>query len=379
MTRRMKSCLVVAGGMVAVFFSPTATWPQNQGSVSKQAAGAGEGKQPARSAPSQAPTNRSNAASAPTKPTADHAEELPPSPAEIAAWISDLDSREYRVRERATRQLLAAGDAALDPLLAAANGDHPEPADRAVWILQRQAQNVDPDTAETALKRLVQLRDRPKLAAQAESELARIAVVACQRRLTSLGAECSLNIETIATLNPAPVFRVRLGANWRGTSEDLRPLAELNSQQYIALEGPAIDDAVVRLFEARPALASMQLLNTKVSVPAIDALKARHPNAAVQLRNRALMGVGCLIHAAGAKIDRVEPGQAADKAGLAEGVVITAINGQQVPDFDRLTAHVAQYEPGEKMTVEVLRGEERRVFEVTLGSWAEFEQQRGIR
>jgi S1-C subfamily serine protease len=56
--------------------------------------------------------------------------------------------------------------------------------------------------------------------------------------------------------------------------------------------------------------------------------------------------------------------------------VVVAIDGQKVPDFDRLTAHVAQHQPGDKIVVEVLRGGEKRKLDVTLGSWAEYDKRR---
>lgn len=343
---------IAACGLLALMAMPSTSQSQDEGRAADAT--------PAASA----------AASSPTAPP-------PATPAEIAAWISELDSREFRVRERATRQLLAAGAPALGALLTAANGDRPEPADRAVWIMQRLAQNVDQQVAEAALKRLVQLQDRPQLVAKAQSELQRIGIAACERHLKALGAECSTNVEPITMLGYAQVFRVRLGANWRGTSKDLQPLADLHNQLHIALEGPAVDDAVLKLFEARPSLIWMHLLNTKISVAAVDALKTRHPNALVYLKNRALMGVACQNHADGALVMTVEPGEAAHAAGVVAGDVITAIDGRKLPDFDRLTAHIAQHEPGDRITIEVLRGEEKRTLEVTLGSWAEFEKRRG--
>lgn len=292
------------------------------------------------------------------------------SPAEVAAWVAELDSREYRVRERATRQLMAAGAATLDPLLAAANGDRPEPAERAIWILQKISQMDDSPAALAALQRLVQLRDRPGIVTQAESEIARITVLACKRHLESRGAECTVQMEPIPSLGTyASVFHVRLGENWRGTAEDFRPLADLRYQRHVRLEGAAVDDAIIKLFESSPQLVWFQLWKTKVSVAAIDSLKERLPAAEVYLRNRALMGVGCENNALGARVRIVEPGSAADVAGVVAGDIITAINGQRIPDFDRLTANVAQHEPGQQIKIKVLRDDESLDLYVTLGSW----------
>ena len=80
---------------------------------------------------------------------------------QIAEWIRELDSNRYLVREQATQQLLTAGAAALDPLLAAANGNRPEPADRAVWVLTNLGDSDDRQLALSALDRLVQAQGRP--------------------------------------------------------------------------------------------------------------------------------------------------------------------------------------------------------------------------
>jgi hypothetical protein len=301
---------------------------------------------------------------------AKEADERPaPTPAEIAAWINDLDDHRYRVRERATQQLLAAGTAALDPLLAAANGELPEQADRARWILQQFAKDDDLASAVAALERLVKLRDRPSLVAQAQSEITRITMLICRRGLESLGAEWIMAFEPGM---PGPILHVRLGGNWRGTTDDLQPLAKL-PYSYIRLEGAVVDDAAVKLFEARDELAWLQLWHSKVSVAAVDSLKAQHPDAEVYLKNQALMGVRCRNHAAGALVVGVEMGTSADAAGVAVGDVITAVDGQAVPDFDRVTAHIAQRGPGDVVQLEVLRGEEKKSLSVKLGSWKQFE------
>ena len=93
-----------------------------------------------------------------------------------------LDSNRYLVREQATQQLLAAGAAAFDPLLAAANGDRPEAADRAVWVLRKLGDSDDRQLALAALDRLVQVKDRPAVVAEARQ---------IQSRLRSLPARSS--------------------------------------------------------------------------------------------------------------------------------------------------------------------------------------------
>src|SRR6185312_12645421 len=120
---------------------------------------------------SQLALSQDKPATAPAADTANAAKAPAATAAEVASWIADLDVRQYRIREKATRQLLAAGTAALDPLLAAANSDRPEAADRAVWLLQQFGNAKSPDVRRAALERLVKIKDRPQVSGAAGDAL----------------------------------------------------------------------------------------------------------------------------------------------------------------------------------------------------------------
>jgi|tagenome__1003787_1003787.scaffolds.fasta_scaffold20754620_1 hypothetical protein len=292
------------------------------------------------------------------------------SPAEIASWIAALDDNQYQVREQATQHLITAGSAALDPLLAVANSDRPEPADRAIWIMRRLGGSRDNDLAVAALEHLAQLKGRPAVVAKAEADLDELGIAACERRLTPLGAELVHRVDRIDFSTMGNVLQVRLDANWHGTPEDLRMLAKLPRQLYFDLEGAAFDDAVAKMFESKQKLAFIKFTNSKVSPAAIDSLKQKHPQAVVVLRNRAMLGVSGQTHKSGVLVTMVQPGTAAAVAGIVVGDVIATIDGQPLPDFDRLTVRVAQHQPGDKLAVEIIRGEQKLKISVTLGSWS---------
>jgi PDZ domain len=295
-------------------------------------------------------------------------------PPEIANWIAELDDNRYLIREAATQRLLEAGTAALDPLLAAANGDRPEPADRAIWVLQKLARDDRIAVAQPALERLVKLRGRQQLVADSQAELARITLLVCQRKLEGLGAVFNMQWVPVSPLAIfTPVVHVTLGDKWRGKSEDLRPLAEQVYFKHFRLEGAPVDDDVAKLFEAKKDLAFLQFFGTKVSVAAVDSLKERCPDASVYVRNLALLGVQPQINrgvGAGIFVESVRPGTAAAAANLQAGDVILALDGKLLPDFDRLTAHIAQHKPGDKVQIDIQRGPKKLTLEVTLGSWA---------
>lgn len=69
--------------------------------------------------------------------------------------------------------------------------------------------------------------------------------------------------------------------------------------------------------------------------------------------NKAMLGVYTNTDKAikGAEIARVMPGSAADEAGLESGDIITHINDIAIKNGAQLTETIAQYKPGEKVTV----------------------------
>lgn len=292
-----------------------------------------------------------------------------PTAEQISNWIVQLDDDRYLVRESATQQLIEAGVAALDPLLAAANSKKPEPADRSVWIMGRLARSRDNDQAIAALERLVQLENRPTIVEKAETELDERNIALCQAKLSPLGADLSAETTPFDNFNVVPVLRVRLTEKWRGNSDDLKCIAELRRHEYFRFEGKPVNDDVASFFESKERLAFLQFLDTEVTPAAVDKLKLKHPDAIIYVRGQALLGVQAENHPGGVLVSRVEPGTAAANAGIMAGDIIVSLDGKKLPDFDRLTARIAQHQPGETVEIELLRGTAQKKLPVTFGSW----------
>jgi serine protease Do len=70
----------------------------------------------------------------------------------------------------------------------------------------------------------------------------------------------------------------------------------------------------------------------------------------------------------GALVDSVEPGKPADKAGMKQGDVITAIDGQPVDGPNALTNRVVELAPGTTITLDGFRDGKPIQFHVTLGT-----------
>ena len=80
----------------------------------------------------------------------------------------------------------------------------------------------------------------------------------------------------------------------------------------------------------------------------------------------ALIGPG--TDSSGAATPAVEPGSPADKAGLKDGDVITAIEDQEIDQQHPLDATLAEYAPGQTIHVHILRGGQQLTIAVTLGT-----------
>ncbi len=74
------------------------------------------------------------------------------------------------------------------------------------------------------------------------------------------------------------------------------------------------------------------------------------------------------ITAIGARIAEVTSGSAGDEAGLEKGDIVTAVDGHHVTSANGLIALIRSYRPGDKVTVDYLRGGDEQQTEVTLDS-----------
>ena len=66
-------------------------------------------------------------------------------------------------------------------------------------------------------------------------------------------------------------------------------------------------------------------------------------------------------------IQSVEPGEAADQAGLRPGDIVTKVNGRDVTQDETLSYLIANIEPGTRVPLEIFRDGQRRTINVTVG------------
>ncbi|HUK03730.1 MAG TPA: PDZ domain-containing protein, partial [Burkholderiales bacterium] len=109
-------------------------------------------------------------------------------------------------------------------------------------------------------------------------------------------------------------------------------------------------------------------LKVKDQIVAKGSVSHARLGVSVQEINQALADSFGLKRPEGALVATVQPGSAAERAGLQVGDVIVKYEGKSIGAASELSAAVGQASPGDKVTLEVLRNGETREIGATLGA-----------
>ena len=82
---------------------------------------------------------------------------------------------------------------------------------------------------------------------------------------------------------------------------------------------------------------------------------------------RAYLGIAGGLAADGLRVEQVQPGSPADRAGLRAGESVTRLDGHVLRSMDDIVAVLARRAPGDEVRLEVRAGATRRTVAVTLG------------
>ena len=340
---------------------------------------------------------------------------------QVRQWVRALDSERFLEREVATEKLIAVGGAAIGPVVEALAGNNLEVTTRGMHILQELALSPDAaveEAAHQALERIAAPRVTA-LARRAAATLARLEEARRDRALQELK-----QLGAVVTATNANMFvpmaercRVELGDQWRGTDKDLARLRWLRGVGELVLLGPQVTDAwlayvvviedlptltvkhakvtdeglrhlarlkklqLLRLlyvpigdkavphFTGLQGISTLHLYGTRISESGAEELRQALRGTKVDYRHGGFLGIGCEAVPQGCMIFTVRPNSAAEKAGLMVNDVVLEYAGKPVPDFTVLTNLIATNQPGDRVTLKILRGQSQMVKQVTLGEW----------
>jgi hypothetical protein len=295
---------------------------------------------------------------------------------DIDAWIGQLAAPQYARREAAARSLVATGSTAIPPLERAIRSGELEVATRGVEIVAAMLSADDVQVAMVAEACLRSLADDAAghvgpLAADALAFHMLAVTEAARERLEAVGA-----VVRERQAVDGGGLEVDLDASWQGGPDDFRQLARLRGLVGVGVRGVAVDAGMLDVLGGLQDVRRIDLYGTGAGPDEAQALAARLPDARIDVRRGGRLGVTSTALSGPCEIRTVEPGSAADQAGLRSGDVVLSIEGVGVENFDDLTRRLEGHAPGEAVRVAVARrggkadGESERIdCEVRLDAW----------
>jgi hypothetical protein len=299
----------------------------------------------------------------------------PPSAEQIAGWIDTLGSPQFSQREAATRSLIEAGPAALGPLREAIDSGDLEVSSRAIEIARTMLASDDQEVATAAEQFLdgVAGNADASVAGLAEATLDFHAVgLADAARVALQGLGMKLVRGMLATGQQG--MHATFDTGWRGTSDDLRLLLRLPGLLIVSVHGVPVDDKGLAVIGRLRRAARIELYGTGLDEPQVEALAEKLPDTRIELRKGGKLGVAGHPNAVPCHITMVQPGSAAEKAGLQVGDIVAKVADKPIRNFEELTTEIGLHGPGDTLELEIVRGqpgdpEERMTRTIELDAW----------
>ena len=272
--------------------------------------------------------------------------------ADFDGWIAELAAPQYARREAAARSLVATGTAVLPALERAIRAGDLEVASRGLEVVAAILSADEGGAAEACLRTLAAAGSGPEATLAADALTFHMLAVtdAARGRLESLGAQVR---------ERSPVdgggLDVDLDAGWRGGPDEFRDLARLRGVVGVSVRGVPVDAGMIDVLGGLSGVQRIDLYGTGAGPAEARTLAGRLPEARIDVRRGGRLGVTSTAVVGPCEIRTVEPGSAADQAGLRSGDVVQSIAGSLVASFDELTERLEAHAPGEAVQIVVAR------------------------
>lgn len=290
------------------------------------------------------------------------AEENPPadalSPEHLQQLIRDLDDPEFTCREAASEQLYTLGLNAIPALTQAVENGAPESSVRAIEILQRLYRGNEEAVFEAVEQSYSRLKGSENLAVAARAERSYDSGADTRQKRAIIQFERLGGIIHYADrgIDRQPLARpiieyVMIGRDWVGGDDGLKNLTRIED----------IRQGGTQLYIIR---------GIDISEDTLLDLIAELPLLVIQRRGPARLGIRGQARDNGCIVRGIDPGSAADLAGLRIADEVLEIDGQLINSFDALIEIVGEKQPGEEVPIVFRRGGETHEVKAKLSGWA---------
>ena len=345
--------------------------------------------------------------------------EDPPSEQEkLTAYASQLNHAQFVRRERASRELKKAGQAAIPVLIKVIGSGNLETTKRAMRILGHFALEQSPDDDQGAWQILLSLSENT-VGSRSSAARAQIKLIREQRNSTATkmlkkaGAQVGFDQFSIGSVLIDEVSLVRIKGDWSKKKDTLKWLRWLKDVDHAIIEGDALtsevlgevasipnlttlalqdgplnaktlsalsnisldtleiryvslkEEETVAQLEKLPIRFAINLMGTGMSSERFQSMQARLLGLALTLRQGGFLGVKC--QQSPCSINEVVPGSAAEKAGLEPNDIIIQIAESKVEAFPDLKAEIDMHLPGDTVDLIYERRGETIKTKLTLG------------
>ena len=292
----------------------------------------------------------------------------------IELLLHELSDPSYEVRERATAELKNSGFAGLEKIAELFNHAEYETRLRAFSVilhLHTKAMEYQFDQHVDRLEVLFESAINSD-----DEQLAGLALQSVERYSAVNWEELYLydveNVWEQYAIQRVKRAGIRVVNQTVMGSTRFDPQTDTGGYDFIISKKWNRNDNSLRYLYRIPSLHKVYVLSgAGVSEKQIDSMVTNLPPDCVQTRSAAKLGVmgGGTFGRSSCVIKDVTPGSAADRAGIRVHDVIMGYEGKEIEHFEQLIQEIKSHQPGDKVKMQILRGNKVYDLSVTLDGW----------